>query len=93
MKLIIIQTDDADRALYQKLLRLAAAERATLEIVSPFDNTTLAFPGLEIRCEQRQALRNGKDVNLTRREYDLLYLLASRAGHAVSQKRILEAIS
>ena len=42
--------------------------------------------------EARQAWRGGNALDLTRREYDLLELLAQNAGHVLTKERIFERI-
>lgn len=51
----------------------------------------LRLADLVIDTEARELTRNGTAVPLTRREFDLLLTLASRAGHAVSKDAIRSA--
>ena len=52
----------------------------------------LSFPGLEIRQHQRRVLRDGKDVSLTRLEYNTLVLLASNPDIVLTRTQISEAV-
>ncbi len=52
----------------------------------------LSFPGLEIRQHQRRVLRDGKDVSLTRLEYNTLVLLASNPDIVLTRTQIFEAV-
>ena len=58
----------------------------------PFLSSTLTYPGLEIRLHQRRALRDGKDVRLTRYEYGVLVFLAQRPGWLCSKEQIFENV-
>lgn len=46
----------------------------------------------EIRTEEMQVYKRGAQVNLSRKEYQLLRYLVDNAGHIVSKDRILEHI-
>lgn len=58
-----------------------AAERARLE-----------FKDLVIDLNERRVLRQGQEISLTHTEFELLALLASNAGKALSRERILQHI-
>ncbi len=45
-----------------------------------------------INLERRQVMVDGREVHLTPKEYDLLNLLAARAGQVVTHRAILRAI-
>jgi two-component system, OmpR family, KDP operon response regulator KdpE len=52
----------------------------------------LSLGPLSIDAADHRASLLGEDLKLTRREFDLLWLLASHAGRLVTQKMILNAI-
>ncbi|MGO4853042.1 response regulator [Phaeovulum sp. W22_SRMD_FR3] len=52
----------------------------------------LTLGPLRIDAADHRAALQGEDLKLTRREFDLLWLLASHAGRLVTQKMILSAI-
>lgn len=92
MKVIVIKTDDANHSLYQKIMDLAAREGGKLEIMSSHIAPTFSFPGLVINGKQQQVFRGGREIRLTRHEYDLLYFLASQPGQAISKELIFQAV-
>lgn len=49
---------------------------------------TLCFDGLEITLETREVLLNGKNVELTAKEFELLYFLASNQGKIFTKNQI-----
>lgn len=53
----------------------------------------LRFGDLEIDPEAREARREGKTCELTGRQFDLLLILAERAGRAVSRDTLMEQAS
>lgn len=58
----------------------------------PLAPAVLTLEGLEIDRTDHRATVDGKDLRLTRKEFDLLWLLASHAGRLVTQDMILKAI-
>lgn len=53
---------------------------------------SLSYGALEIDSAAREVRVEGAPVDLTRKEFDLLYLLASRRGAIVNRKQILSAV-
>lgn len=56
------------------------------------DPEVLRFPGLEIDGKKRQVRVNDREVSLTRREFDLLWHLASHEGRAFDREQLLEQV-
>ena len=59
----------------------------------PAPRPVLRFGGLEIHCEARCVRVNGKSVVLTSRQFDLLVVMAERAGRVLSREQLMEAVS
>ncbi|GFO59604.1 DNA-binding response regulator [Geomonas silvestris] len=53
---------------------------------------TILHRGLEINPASRQVTVNGKDVQLTTKEYDLLHFLASHPNIVYTKDRLLDAV-
>ena len=70
----------------------AIADYIQIEPIQVAPASVLSFPGLEIRQHQRRVLRDGKDINLTRLEYNALVLLASNPGIVLTRAQIFEAV-
>ena len=70
----------------------AIADYIQIEPIQVAPASVLSFPGLEIRQHQRRVLRDGKDINLTRLEYNALVLLASNPGIVLTKTQIFEAV-
>lgn len=58
----------------------------------PAVTESLSYGALEIDGAAREVRVEGAPVDLTRKEFDLLYLLASRRGAIVNRKQILSAV-
>jgi DNA-binding response OmpR family regulator len=55
-------------------------------------NGRLVFGELEIDPTRREVLRDGEAVHTTRKEFELLHLLASHAGQVFSREQLLESV-
>ena len=73
---------------------LSARVRALLRRSSPAHKLPdqLAFDGVQIDFRSYQARKDGEPIELTRKEFHLLRLLASRAGEAVTRDELLNEV-
>jgi DNA-binding response OmpR family regulator len=70
--------------------RVRAVLRRANGAAAPRD--VLAFGALEIDGPKREARRDGEPVPLTRKEFELLYLLASSPGRTFTRTEILDEV-
>lgn len=52
----------------------------------------LTFDGLEIDPAGRSVRVEGREVNLTQREFDLLLFMAARPGHVFTREQLMDAV-
>ena len=78
-KLLVLTLNEQEEKAINKIIS-AIADYIQIEPMQVAPVSILSFPGLEIRQHQRQVLRDGKDISLTRLEYSTLVLLASNPG-------------
>jgi DNA-binding response OmpR family regulator len=73
---------------------VVARVRAVLRRTNPSsaDDAILRFDDLEIDSARREVIRGGQLVHLTRKEYDLLWHLASRPGETLTRSELLEHV-
>jgi DNA-binding response OmpR family regulator len=71
---------------------VVARVRAVLRRSSDGTDGRLAYGDLEIDGDRREAWIRGDPVRLTRKEFDLLYHLASRPGVALTRTQLLEEV-
>jgi two-component system response regulator ResD len=50
------------------------------------------FGELEVDPARREVLRDGRPVHTTRKEFELLHLLASHPGQVFSREQLLESV-
>lgn len=56
------------------------------------DTKTIETKGLKIDCDSRRVYIEGKEVNLTAKEFDLVYLLVSNPNKVYSREQLLKTI-
>jgi len=73
---------------------LSARVRAVLRRSdhSPPAPETVSFGDVELDVSARQVRKNGASVELTMREFDLLWFLASHPGHAFSRDQLMDRV-
>jgi two-component system response regulator ResD len=73
---------------------LVARVDAVLRRASPAEERTepIAFDGLEIDPRGRRVTRDGAEVQLSQREFDLLLFLASNPGQAFSRDQLIDRV-
>ncbi|MFD2191108.1 response regulator [Pistricoccus aurantiacus] len=74
------------------LARMRALMRRTDAIETSGDEARLVFSDLEIDSATREAWLSGERIDLTSAEFDLLWLLASRAGQVLTREEIFSSL-
>ncbi|BAD40026.1 two-component response regulator [Symbiobacterium thermophilum IAM 14863] len=79
--------------LSELLLRVRAILRRTAGAGAPVDeDRPLKFRDIEINRSSRTVIVRGQPVDLTPKEFDLLWLLASHPGHVFSREALLQRV-
>ena len=89
---MVLTLSDSEEHIMDKVMAVLAEEQTIERVYIPAE-PALTFPSLEIRPQRRQILWNGKEIELTTREFDVLYYLARYAGHVLTARQIYEAVS
>ena len=71
---------------------LAARVRAHLRQPGQAEATTLSVSGIEMDLLKRSVTREGREVNLSAREFDLLAYLMRHPGQVMSREQILSGV-
>ena len=58
----------------------------------PVASEDLVFDNLRIDADKRLVVLDGEELSFTSLEFDILYFLASRPGHAYSREELLRSI-
>ena len=73
--MIIVTFSDPEEQVVEKI-KAVLAEDQEIECISTADGKEMVFGDVEIRTKQRRVFLKGKEVELTTREFDVLYTLA-----------------
>lgn len=76
------------KARVKAVLRRAAKEKT----IEASEHTTIGYEGLKIDEERKLVTVNGKEVQLTKLEFELLHMLVSNPEKVFSREKILETI-
>ncbi|MYS72029.1 DNA-binding response regulator, partial [Streptomyces sp. SID5926] len=74
------------------LARIEAVTRRTAAARAPRGARTVRVGDVEIALDARQVRVDGAEVELTTKEFDVLAVLARRAGTAVSREQVLDEV-
>ncbi len=80
------------RVLLARIRALLRRTQADIESVSTKESARLVFGGLVVDSAMREAWLDGKSVDLTSAEFDLLWLLCSNAGRVLSREEIFSQL-
>src|SRR4051794_24512533 len=70
----------------------AYAPRYVTECSAPARRQSYVSAGVEIDVPRRRVARDGEEIKLTPKEFELLAFLARHAGKVVTHKQILNAV-
>lgn len=90
--MIVIKTRWPDQELEQRILELLKQGNIEADQISIDTQYKLVFQELTIDGMTHEVLCNGKNVALTRLEYDLLLVLASHEGTVFSKEGLFRAV-
>lgn len=90
--MIIVTFSDPEEQIVEKI-KAVLVEDQEIECISIIDGKEMTFGDLEIRTKQRQVFLKGKEVELTTREFDVLYTLAYYHDQVLTTRQIYKAIT
>jgi DNA-binding response OmpR family regulator len=90
-KILVATFNDEEAQSFDELMRILEENGyISLREVSPV--ALLEYDGLVIDTKKRNIQRDGKNINLTQYEFDILYLLASSPGQVFSKAQIYNQV-
>ncbi len=84
-------SNDQDSGLFDKIVETVKSHTDS-EYIQIENDAILLLPGLEINTAQRKVYCNQKEVYLTPKEFDLLYLLAANKGQTLTYDQIYRKV-
>ena len=90
--MIIVTFSDPEEQVVEKI-KAVLVEDHEIECISIVDGKEMTFGDVEIRTKQRKVFFKGKEVELTPREFDVLYTLAYYHDQVLTTRQIYKAIT
>ncbi len=90
--MIIIQTKASEQELEEKIIAILRREKIDAEHISFNSKRTFTFPNLTIDGKIQKAFQNGREITLTRIEFNLLLFLVYNARIVFSKEELFSAI-
>ena len=90
---MIIVTFSAPEEQVVEKIKAVLAEDHEIECISIVGGKKMTFGDVEIRTKQRKVFFKGKEVELTPREFDVLYTLAYYHDQVLTTRQIYKAIT
>lgn len=90
--MIIVTFSDPEEQVVEKI-KAVLVEDHEIECISIVDGKEMTFGDVEIQTKQRKVFFKGKEVELTPREFDVLYTLAYYHDQVMTTRQIYKAIT
>lgn len=87
----MIEFDETDLNVFDEVIAVLERHR-TFEKIQLSDMIVKALPGLEIHPSQRKVYCDSQEIFLTKKEYDILYLLVTNKGQILTYEQIYENV-
>ena len=90
--MIIVTFSDPEEQIVEKI-KAVLAEDHEIECIQIADGREMNFGDVEIQTKQRKVFFKGKEIELTTREFDVLYTLAYYHDQVLTTRQIYKAIT
>lgn len=90
-RILVAEFKDQESVVFDAVMEVLK-NHPNFEILEPSDETVVSIPGLEIYPERRKIYRDRREIDLTTKEYDLLYLLVMNKGHVLTYGQIYQNV-
>lgn len=91
-KVTIMTFSDPEEHIVTKIFKVLTDEQG-IDYIHVEDGSVLVFEDMQILPGQRKVIYNGKDVELTTREFDILYTLACYHDQVLTVEQIYKAVT
>ena len=90
-RVLVIEFNDKDDPVFEQIMQ-ALKQHPAFERMHLSNETMLSFSDFDIYFNRRNVYCRGKEINLTAKEFDILWLLASNKGRVFTYKQIYEKL-
>lgn len=91
-EVFIFYLEDADGEIYKKILDIVNEKCSRIQKLPVEIETSFHFRGLDIIPDKHQVFRNGREIILTGREFQIFVLLAENKGRVFSKEQIYDMV-
>lgn len=91
-KVMIMTFSDPEEHIVERILKVLTDEQG-LGYIHVEDGSVLVFEDMQILPGQRKVIYNGNEVELTTREFDILYTLARYHDQVLTAEQIYKAVT
>lgn len=90
-RILVAEFKDQESSVFDAVMDLLK-HHAGFEILQPGEEAMVSIPGLEIYPDRRKIYRGRREIDLTTKEYDLLYLLVMNKGRVLTYGQIYQNV-
>ncbi len=87
----MIEFKDRDSSMFDEIMR-TLKRYPNIDHLRLNEETVLSLPGLEINLDRRKVYCDQKEIILTVKEYEILYLLCKNIGRVLTYEQIYQTI-
>lgn len=90
-RILVIEFKDQESSVFDAVVDILK-QHSNFEIQQLNAETRVSIPGLEIYPDRRKIYRERREIDLTTKEYALLYLLVMNKGHVLTYRQIYQNV-
>ncbi len=90
-RILVIEFKEQESSVFDAVMDVLK-HHSNFEILKPDNEMVVSIPGLEIYPERRRIYHGRCEIDLTTKEYDLLYLLVVNKGHVLTYGQIYQNV-
>ncbi len=90
-RILVIELSDQNTSVFKEIIKVLE-RNPDFELLRTNDKTVMSFPMLDIFFKQRKVFSGQNEITLTKKEYDLLCLLAINRNLVITYEQIYEIL-
>lgn len=90
-RVLVIEFNEQDASVFDEVIGVLK-RYPDFEHMPLSKETVLSLPGLEIYPDRRKVYRDHSEINLTTKEYDILYFLVANKGRVLTYEQIYQRV-
>lgn len=90
-RILVIELSDQNTSVFKEIIKVLE-RNPDFELLQTSDKTVMSFPMLDIFFKQRKVFSGQNEIALTKKEFDLLCLLAVNRNLVITYEQIYEKL-